>query len=298
MDTIGLIVASHRPQAAALGKEAAEWLTTRHIKVRINEDMAQRLGKAELAADTEALGQCDLLVSLGGDGTFLAAARIAAPRQKLLVGVHLGEFGYLAEIPHARFYPALEAILREQYHVENRMMLAVEVFSAGSTEARWQDFALNEVLVSKGAIARLIPLRTKVGGHYLSGFSADGLIVATPTGSTAYSLSAGGPVVDPSIHTIILTPICAHTLSARPLVVPAEEEIEVEAVPSHSPYDVRLTVDGQKNLELTHSDRVVIHQAPFSAQLICFSGETQRALGGDGFYEKLRSKLGWGDRKR
>jgi NAD+ kinase len=297
--TIGLIVAEHRAPAVNLAAQAADWLIDHKIGVLLPPDIAARLGRRFLGAEpAEFPSRCDLLISLGGDGSLLAAARLAAPAGKLLLGVHLGGFGFLAEVPQAQFFPALEATLKGKFQVQERMMLEVKVKSAGSTKAKWLDFALNEVLVGHGGLPRPFAINTLVGGHALSTFSSDGLIVATPTGSTAYSLSAGGPIVDPQTRLIILTPICAHTLSARPLVAPADQEIEVSVGPLRRPQEIRLTVDGQRGTLLEENDRVLVRQAPYTARLVCFTDPRQGQLCLGGFHEKLRNKLGWGRRRR
>jgi len=297
--TIGLIVAEHRSPAVRLAAEAVGWLSRRKIRVLLTPDIAARLGRPSAAAEkAELAAQCDLLVSLGGDGSFLAAARIAAPAGKLLLGVHLGGFGFLAEIPQAQFFPALAEVLKGKFRVQERMMLGVRVKSTDSNKTKWQDFALNEAQVGHGGLPRPFAVNTLVGGDALSTFSSDGLIIATPTGSTAYSLSAGGPIVDPQTKLIILTPICAHTLSARPLVTPADREIEISIGPLRRPQEIRLTVDGQRGTLLAENDRVLIRQAPFSARLVCFTDPRQGQLCLGGFYEKLRNKLGWGRRRR
>ncbi|NIM04226.1 MAG: NAD(+) kinase, partial [Armatimonadetes bacterium] len=224
IETVGMIVASHRRQALSLAAEAANWLKERSVKVLLTKSVARELDLEELGAEEERLSaECDLFISLGGDGAFLTAARLAAPMGKPSMGVHLGGFGFLAEVPEAKFYAALQEVLEGRFHIQERMMLSTEVSPSGENHraSKWKGMALNEVVIANSGLSRVISLRTNVGGHYLSGFSADGLIISTPTGSTAYSLAAGGPVVDPQIRAIILTPISAHTLSARPLVVPA-----------------------------------------------------------------------------
>lgn len=300
--TVGLSVAAHRPMAVALAGEAAAWLQKKKIRVCVNPSMATRLGKGGLATEEADFAKsCDLFISLGGDGALLAAARLAAPAGKPLLGVHLGGFGFLAEVPQAQFFPALQAALAGDFEIQERMMLAAEVEHfrpARGTPKKWSEYALNEVSLSDSALARLIPMRTCVGGHYLSGFSADGMIISTPTGSTAYSLSAGGPVVDPRIRVLILTPICAHTLSARPIIVPADQEVEVSIGAVRAGQEVRLTVDGRAGVLLDANDIVRVKQAPFCAQLLSFANTRKGSIAAGGFYEKLRSKLGWGGRRR
>jgi NAD+ kinase len=294
--SVGLIVASHRRPAMALVKEAVSWLKARKVKVLLTEFAARELNLEALGAEAGRLAaECDLFISLGGDGAFLTAARLAAPVGKPALGVHLGGFGFLAEVPEAKFFPALQEVLKGGFYLQERMMLSAEVTSGEDRAAKWEGIALNEVVIANSGISRVISLRTDVGGRYLSGFSADGLIISTPTGSTAYSLAAGGPVVDPQIRAIILTPISAHTLSARPLVVPADKEVEAHIGPTRRDQAVRITADGQTGTLLEAGDYVRVRQAPFPARLVCFDKE--KDLGAGEFYEKLRSKLGWGRRR-
>ncbi len=299
IETVGMIVASHRRQALSLAAEAANWLKERSVKVLLTKSVARELDLEELGAEEERLSaECDLFISLGGDGAFLTAARLAAPMGKPSMGVHLGGFGFLAEVPEAKFYAALQEVLEGRFHIQERMMLSTEVSPSGENHraSKWKGMALNEVVIANSGLSRVISLRTNVGGHYLSGFSADGLIISTPTGSTAYSLAAGGPVVDPQIRAIILTPISAHTLSARPLVVPADKEVEVHIGPTRRDQAVRVTADGQTGTLLEAGDCMRVSQAPISAKLVCFE-RGQKALGTGEFYEKLRTRLGWGRRR-
>ena len=297
---IGLVVALHRAPAVRLAAEAADWLQKRRVRVLLSPAAAEKTGRPALARPDAAIAaESDLLISLGGDGTFLAAAQLAAPAGKPLLGVHLGGFGFLAEVPQAQFFPALEATLAGRFHLQERMMLAVEVVSSRGDEElkKWQGTALNEVVIANSGLSRVISLRTQVGKHYLSGFPADGLIISTPTGSTAYSLAAGGPVVDPEMRAIILTPISAHTLSARPLVAPAEKEVETQIGPTRPGQEVRLTTDGRIGCALAADDIVRVREAPIRAKLVSFAG-TNDDFGAGGFYDKLRTKLGWGHRRR
>ena len=297
INTVGLMVASHRPEAVALAKEAAALLRERQIKVLLPPEIAQILELPELAAPQDQyVADSDLFISLGGDGALLNVARLAAPVDKPVLGVHLGGFGFLAEVPQSQFYPALEAVLAGRFHLQERMMLTVEVAPGEKAQSRWQGIALNEVVIANSGPSRVISLRTQVGGQYLSGFAADGLIISSPTGSTAYSLAAGGPVVDPEMRAIILTPVSAHTLSARPIVVPPEKEVYVQLGPTRPGQEVRLTADGQSGTPLSAGDIVRVKEAPFAAKLVWFS--ESEGFGAGGFYDKLRTKLGWGHRHR
>ena len=197
--------------------------------------------------------------------------------------MNLGGFGFLAALPVAGLFDHLTEIMSGQFRVQSRLMLRAEVLMEGEPVAHF--LALNDVVVAKGAISRLFRLHTQISGESVSDFPADGLIVATPTGSTGYALSAGGPAVDPELRAFIITPICPHTLSARTLVVPATRVITL-ALPEQGREEVHLTADGQESMSLRGVGRVEIREAPFSASLITLADGT--------FYTRLREKLGWG----
>jgi len=282
---IGIIPAMHKRRIAAAVRLLIPWLNSRGIHVVLPAEQAEALSLAELGAPLDDLGdRADLLLSMGGDGTFLSTARVAAPRGKPILGINLGGFGFLASIPSGvEMLDTLARALNSKQAIHPRMMLRADVIRGGKTAASF--FALNDIVVGKGAFSRLFRLKTSISGDPISYFPADGMIVATPTGSTGYSLSAGGPVVDPQVRVIIVTPICAHTLSARTLVVPPDRVIEM-VLPDQRGGDVNLTADGQEGFSLRAGDRVEVKRAPFSARVV--------ALEDAGFYAKLRGKLGWG----
>jgi NAD+ kinase len=282
---IGIIPAMHKRRIAAAVQRLILWLEERDIEAALPTEQAEALSLPDLGADIDDVGdRADLLLSMGGDGTFLATARIAAPRGKPLLGINLGGFGFLASIPSgAEMLDTLAQALNAKQAIHPRMMLEAKVVRKGKADQRF--LALNDIVVGKGAFSRLFRLKTSISGDPISYFPADGMIVATPTGSTGYSLSAGGPVVDPQVRVIILTPICAHTLSARTLVLPADRVIEM-TLPDMRGEEVNLTADGQEGFALHAGDRVEVREAPFSARVV--------ALEDAGFYARLRGKLGWG----
>ena len=282
---IGIVPAMHKRGIAAAVRRLILWLKDRNIEAALPTERAEALSHPELGADIDDVGdRADLLLSMGGDGTFLATARIAAPRGKPILGINLGGFGFLASIPSgAEMLDTLAQALSSKQAIHPRMMLEAKVVRQGDAAGRF--LALNDIVVTKGAFSRLFRLKTSISGAPISYFPADGMIVATPTGSTGYSLSAGGPVVEPQVRVIILTPICAHTLSARTLVVPADRVIEM-VLPDLRGEDVNLTADGQEGFTLRAGDRVEVREAPFSARVV--------ALEDAGFYARLRGKLGWG----
>jgi NAD+ kinase len=285
---VGIIAALHKRRIASAVRDVVQWLRKKGIRALLPEEQASTLSLLELRADPDTLAdEADLLLAMGGDGTFLAAARIAAPRSKPILGINLGGFGFLAAIPAgAAMLDGLAQVMAGSFLVQERMMLEARVLRRGEPAGSF--LALNDIVVGKGAFSRLFRLRTSISGEPISEFPADGMIVSTPTGSTGYSLSAGGPVVDPQVRVIILTPICAHTLSARTLVVPAERVIHI-AIPERRSEEVNLTADGQEGFSLRAGDRVEVRQAPFFARVLTLADQT--------FYTKLRGKLGWGSHR-
>jgi NAD+ kinase len=281
---VGIVAAMHKRRIASAVREVVSWLKSRRIESRLSEEQSVSLSLPDLGVPRPELGRCsDLLLSMGGDGTLLATARLAAPLGKPVLGVNLGGFGFLASMPAGPgLRRALESVFSAPSPIQRRMMLTAAVLRGGDTVGSF--LALNDIVVGKGAFSRLFRLKTSVSGEPVSYFPADGMIVATPTGSTGYSLSAGGPVVDPELRAIILTPICAHTLTARTLVVPADRVIEM-VLPDLQGQEVNLTSDGQEGLALQAGDVIEVREARFPARLVVLSESS--------FYRRLRGKLGW-----
>jgi NAD+ kinase len=242
------------------------------------------VGACRVAAGHELAGQVDAMVVLGGDGTLLAASHWLDGDAPVL-GVNFGSLGFLTEITLAELYPALEGVLRGDYRSEERRMLRAWVDRQGRREA--QGDALNDVVVTKADLSRIIDLEVAVDGLFVSAFRADGLIVSSPTGSTAYNLAAGGPIVHPSLDAIVLTPICPHMLTNRPLVIGDQATVEVR-LRAMRQGEVHLTLDGQRGLPLEAHDVVVVSRSPRTLRLV-------KAPGRD-YYEVLRTKLKWGGR--
>ena len=282
---VGIIAAMHKRRIASAVRQLVSWLKRRKLVVLLPDDQAPALSLPQLAAPLPELAQrSDLLLAMGGDGTLLATARLAAPLGKPVLGINLGGFGFLASAPSGpAMLTTLEHLLRAPVPIQPRMMLHASVLRGPRTVASF--LALNDIVVGKGAFSRLFGIKTSISGDPISHLPADGMIVATPTGSTGYSLSAGGPVVDPEVRAIILTPICPHTLSARPLVVPADRVIEM-VLPRLDTEEVTLTADGQQAFSLHSGDAIEVRQAPFSARFV--------VLPDSSFYRRLRTKLGWG----
>jgi NAD+ kinase len=232
----------------------------------------------------EMASELDLLLTLGGDGTLLRGARMVALDGVPVLGVNLGHLGFLTSAPPAELETSLRRWLAGETVVERRMALSVYAESASGTPGRGY-VALNDAVLHKGGGARVIRMHVSAYRDEVGSYSADGIILATPTGSTAYSLSAGGPIVSPLVDCIIATPICPHTLGVRPLVLPADETLTVEVLsPSE---ELVLTIDGQESERLVPGQRVVVQRAPDPVCLVRFPGQT--------FFSTLRRKLRWGD---
>jgi NAD+ kinase len=277
------IIAKDTPKAKAAVRKLARWLAQRGKKVLIEESTAAALGVAgERARGLPAL--VDMIIVLGGDGTLLSAARLvaASKRNVPIFGVNLGSLGFMAEVSLNELYANLEKAIAGRLASEERMMLTASVVRAGRRTA--DHTVLNEAVVTKGANARLIALEVSVGGDHLTAIRADGLILATPTGSTAYSLSAGGPIIHPTLHCFVLTPICPHTLSNRPIAIPDSSVVQVRLL---SPGDgTVLTLDGQTVVPLGPDDIIEVKKAKYKVRLIKHPTKD--------FYEILRAKLKWG----
>lgn len=227
----------------------------------------------------------DALLTFGGDGTLLRGARIVAPNETPILGVNLGRVGFLTTATRETVFDALDVLVAGTAHVERRQALTAEALTeAGDLRAEF--FALNDVVVDKEGVARMLRMNVRIDDQDIGPYSADGIVVASPTGSTAYSLSAGGPVIVPGVEAMVVTPICAHTLAVRPLVIPATARVVIEPLPEWS-QDVIVTVDGQTGLPLQPGDRVEVRRA---AHRVCLV-----RIGGPGWFGRMRDKLRWGD---
>jgi len=280
---VGLVVKRQRPEAAALAVTLASYLRERGAKVLVEQEMAT-LPEVTVVDKPTMVRTADLIVVLGGDGTLLGVARLAGARELHVLGVNLGGLGFLTEVSTRDAVPALERVFAGDYQVDRRTTLAVRVLREGNVVASSQ--VLNDAVINKSALARIIDLHTSVDGEYLCVYKADGLIVATPTGSTAYSLSAGGPLVGPGVAVILLAPICPHTLTLRPLVV---ADTSVVTVQLRAPdQEVFLTLDGQEGIPLRDGDVVEIARSPHIVALVRTVARSVLGV--------LRDKLHWGER--
>lgn len=282
LDSVGLIVNYKKEKTRETACRIIDWLNFKKLKVCIEGNMGKKIGKEELNCPIEKfLKEVDLIISLGGDGTLLRAARLAAGEDIAVFGVNLGGLGFLTQIGINDLEKSLEKLYQGRYFLDERMMLNCTV---KRKEEEIEKFtALNDVVIGKGAFARIICLATYINNDYVITYSADGLVVSTSTGSTAYSLSAGGPIVNPNINSIILTPICPHTLSARPLIIGENDQVKI--VLESSEEKVMVTIDGQEGFVLKSKDEVIIKKSDHKARLITFKEKS--------FYAILREKLRW-----
>jgi NAD+ kinase len=285
---VGVLVKPNQPEALQTICRLVEWCDGRGITVAGGPRLQRERIEAETGCSVEAVGHdelvrgADLIVVLGGDGTMIGAARMVGDAETPVLGVNFGTLGYLADFTVDDMIPALESVLAGDYTIDRRLMLAATVGRGG--ERLLHDRVLNDVVISKSALARIIEIEAWVDGKFVNCFRADGLIISTPTGSTAYNLSAGGPVIYPSMSAVVITPICPHTLSNRPLVVP--DDAEFELVLKTQREEVALTLDGQVGMPLEYDDRVTVRKSQTGFNLI--QAHTRN------YFDVLRNKLKWG----
>jgi len=286
LKTVGLVSGEQRPGTWEFAESLIAKLHQAKVEVLLDPNTAQSCpSRCQQLPRTELVDQADMVIVMGGDGLLLRVARLAGPTQVPLLGVDLGSFGFLAAVQPAVVLDRVEQLLAGEYHIQQRLMLAVEVQHRDRVSSRF--FGLNDAVISRIYPRRMVRLDTQVDGERVAIYPADGLIVATPTGSTAYNLSAGGPLVDPDLDCLILNPICPHTLYLRPFIVDDDSVVTVRVEERYDePVTVRLSVDGQEDVEITSEDLVVIQKASFKAQLV--------RLDRGSFFERLHTKLRWG----
>ena len=278
------IVLKPRPEAGRILVELIRWLEERGIKVLMDAESAKPYSLRVAKAPRHTLPfRTDVIVVLGGDGTLLAVARSLKGSGTPILAVNLGSLGFLTAVRLDELYPALTGVLQGRLVFDERCMIDSVVKRNGRVIARHT--ALNDVVINKGALARIIQFEAFSAKQFIGKFLADGLIVATPTGSTAYSLSAGGPILYPSLHCLALTPICPHTLTNRPLVVPLDTPVRILLTEGD---EVMLTVDGQIGMPLDLDDEVIVARSPNTVKLIQPENKN--------YFEVLRQKLKWGER--
>lgn len=285
MTRVGLVAKPDAAQAQSVILRLLEFFGGRGMTVVLEKETAGLVPSATVAAarKSDLPGQVDLLIILGGDGTLLSMARAVGDLGVPILGVNLGGLGFLTATTLDEMLPALETLLAGGMEIEERMMLGAVLRRGGQVVGEY--IALNDVVITKSAMSRIIDLSVSVGGRHAISYRADGLIISTPTGSTAYNLSAGGPILFPTMDAVVLTPIAPHTLSNRPIAVPGAQRIEVALLVEQ---DVMLTMDGQVGVPLRERDVVEVQKASARIRLVRFPQKD--------FFSVLRTKLKWGER--
>jgi NAD+ kinase len=279
---VGIILKKQDSRVQTIVDDIIPWLASRGIDVYLDQNSVKhRPDKACIAPPEEFVRLVDVVAVFGGDGTLLYAARLIGTSGVPILGINLGSLGFLTEVKLEKMHEAFEVLLSGQYQLEERVLLDVEVLRNGQVSGHY--LALNDAVINKNALARIIEIEVSVNSQAVLLTRADGLIISTPTGSTAYSLSAGGPILYPMLNAFIIAPICPHTLTNRPLVIPDSESV---GVCLHRGSEVMLTVDGQVGMPLQQQDRLRIRRAQSTLRLV-FPFENK-------FFELLREKLRWG----
>lgn len=290
MKRIGIIAKQNKPEAVTISRQLIEWLKPKGVEVYLEEGLGKAVNLHETVSvkntvkREEIPAQVEMIIVLGGDGTLLSVARLVGTHQVPILGVNLGGLGFLTEITLDELYQVLERVLQGDFTADERVVLNTAVIRRG--ERLTEFMVLNDAVINKGALARIIDLETTINGEYLTTFKSDGLIISTPTGSTAYNLSAGGPIVYPSLHCIIITPICPHTLTNRPIMIP--DDVVVRAILKSKQQEVVLTLDGQQGFVLEFEDVVEVRKA--QGRILLIKSPYRH------YFELLREKLKWGER--
>jgi len=285
IQNVAIFAKVHDPRCLGIASDLINWLEEKGCTPLPEAGLTRQLGYPGPLTEDEILNQAELVVVLGGDGTLISVARLFSGRDVPILGVNLGSLGFLTEITVEELYTRLEKVLEGNPRVSERMMLEVTLHREGQEIEKGH--VLNDMVINKGALARIVDLETKVNRHFLTTYKADGLIVSTPTGSTGYSLSAGGPIIHPLMSCIVITPICPHTLTNRPIVVTDESVISI-TVASSFDEKVYLTLDGQVGFELREGDSVEVRRALKTTALVMSRTRD--------YFEVLRTKLKWGER--
>jgi NAD+ kinase len=289
---VGIVARHHLHQASGVLDDLAEWLAARGVEPvfeRHTADLATGAGqRARTVSRDDLPHHADLVLVLGGDGTLLGTAdRIAQAGYSLpILGVNFGSLGFLTEITLPELYPALESVLGGEAQVDERLMMRARIVRRGAIVSEFA--VLNDVAVTRGTVSRIIDLSVSVDGDFVAKFKADGIILASPTGSTAYNLAAGGPIVHPTVDAFVLTPIAPHTLTNRPVVVPATAEVQIRPQRAEVPQEIFATFDGQLGYPLDVDDVVSVRRAPLPLRLVRAATRN--------YFEVLRQKLKWAER--
>jgi len=280
---VGILTKPKFPEVKSTLHDVVSWLRARSIDVVLDQTSAILLGEQGGYQNSQLSSKADVLLVLGGDGTMLNAARLAGERSIPILGVNMGGLGFLTEVRLEFLYHSLERVFANDFVLDERLMLRTHIHRNGEMVA--QGVVLNDVVISKGTLARMIELSIAIQGRFVTNLRSDGLIVSSPTGSTAYSLSAGGPIIDPAVQSLILTPVCPHTLTHRPLIVPGNVKIDLTLTSKDE--GAMATLDGQVGVAITQGDMVSIQTSEHRTRLIRFPESS--------YYDVLREKLKWGD---
>jgi NAD+ kinase len=277
---VGILANIRKEGSLGVVEGLLAWLSEHGHQAVLPEDLADALrGRRKGNSPGEFRRHSRLVVAIGGDGTILHAARVLAPRDVPVLGVNLGTLGFLAEVVPRDLHRAMGKVLAGKHTIEERMLLKARIGDSGT----WA-YALNDMVIDKGGISRVIELHVWIDGRFVGSYKADGVIVSTPTGSTAYSLSAGGPIMNPKMRAVVITPICPHSLAVRPLVIDHDEVLKIEVVSDHR--KMTFNVDGQESHRLRSGDVITVAAARPTLKLVRVSTRS--------FYEILRTKLKWG----
>ena len=277
---IGMMPNLSKARILSISESLISYIESKNVEVMLPINASKALGRSDIGhTDQELAQQCTSLVILGGDGTLISIARRWPFWGVPVLGINLGHLGFLTEVDELAAEPALDRLIAGDFTLQERMMLKATVTRNETRVA--QSFALNDCVITKGAFSRMLRFDVFIGKSYLETFPADGIIVSTPTGSTAYSLSAGGPIVDPAMQLMLLTPICAHMLQARPVVISPRDRIRIRLRAPHE--DIALTLDGQESFRLYPGDEIVLEKAEILTRLVKLAPRS--------FYDVLRRKL-------
>ncbi|PLX80805.1 MAG: NAD(+) kinase [Desulfuromonas sp.] len=283
MHQIGIYIKHNHPDAVRIAAEATDWLQKRGVSVLHESYLAEALGHSRGVASHDLPDLVDMIMVFGGDGTLISVAREINRRKVPILGVNLGRLGFLTEITLDELFPVLEHVIEGDYTLSSRLMLEAQVLRDGEVVGSF--LVLNDVVINKGALARIIDMETVVNDDYLTTFRADGLIISSPTGSTAYNLAAGGPIIYPGINCLVISPICPHMLTNRPLIVADSAVIRIEV--KFQDEEVMFTADGQVGMPLQGRDVVEVRKSKASTLLVKSPNRD--------YFEVLRTKLRWGE---
>ncbi|HKJ04927.1 MAG TPA: NAD(+)/NADH kinase [Geopsychrobacteraceae bacterium] len=281
---VGIYAKKNHPDAAQIASDIRDRLEAEEITVLLEASLAEQVGRAQGYAEDEIPTQVDMVIVLGGDGTLISVARQIGNLPVPILGVNLGSLGFLTEVTRRELPAMLNLVIQGQFKVSDRMMLDAVIYREG--QILGEHTVLNDVVINKGALARIIDMKTSVDGSHLTTFKADGLIIATPTGSTGYNLAAGGPIIYPGINSLVMTPICPHMLTNRPIIVSDDARIQIEV--KFEDAVVFFTADGQVGQRLQPDDLIEVRKSQSRTLLVISPSKD--------YFEILRTKLSWGER--